>query len=64
MEVYKRIAQTRGSKRAIVGVARRFAGKLRSCIKKGVFYEIKHLEIKDANIEQQVSRDLVQHPVA
>lgn len=58
MDVYKRIAKTRGKKRAIVGVARRLAGKLRSCVKNGVFYEIKSLDIKDADVKQHVSRDL------
>ncbi len=47
MEIYNRIAKTRGGKRAIVGVARRLAGGLRSCIKRGVSYEIKPLQEKN-----------------
>ncbi|WP_119344553.1 IS110 family RNA-guided transposase, partial [Facilibium subflavum] len=43
-EVYQRLAKTRGGKRAIVGVARRLAGRLRSCIQQGILYEIKPLK--------------------
>ena len=39
--IYQRISKTRGGKRAIVGVARRLAGRLRSCVKQGTLYEIK-----------------------
>ena len=53
MEVYKRIAKTRGGKRAIVGVARRLAGILRSCVKNGVFYEIKSLDTKNTDVKNQ-----------
>ena len=57
MKVYKQIVKTRGAKIAIVGIARRLAGRLRSCVVKGVFYEIKSLKIQDTNIgvEHQVS---------
>jgi transposase len=41
MEIYQRIASTRGGKRAIVGIARRLAGRLRSCVRLGTLYEIK-----------------------
>ena len=43
MEIYQRTAKTRGGKRAIVGIARRLAGRLRSCVRLGVLYEIKPL---------------------
>lgn len=46
MEIYQRIAETRGGKRAIVGVARRLVGRVRTCIKNGVYYEIKLGETK------------------
>jgi transposase len=49
METYNRIASTRGAKRAIVAVARKLAGKLRSCIQQGVLYEIKPLQAKQAD---------------
>lgn len=42
MGVYTRIAKTRGGKRAIVGVARRLAARLRTCVKYGVCYEINY----------------------
>jgi transposase len=40
-EVFDRISNRRGKKRAIVGVARRLAGRIRSCISTGALYEIK-----------------------
>lgn len=43
--VYQRLSKRRGGKRAIVGVARRLAGRLRSCVQQGVLYEIKQGEI-------------------
>jgi transposase len=42
--IYQRLAKTRGGKRAIVGVARRLAGRLRSCVQQGVLYEIRALQ--------------------
>lgn len=44
MTMYERIAKTRGGKKAIVGVARRLAGRLKACVQNGVFYEIKPLK--------------------
>lgn len=49
-EVYQRLSKKRGGKRAIVGVARRLAGRLRSCVQNGVLYEIKPLHVKDAEV--------------
>jgi transposase len=68
MEIYQRIAKTRGGKRAIVGVARRLAGRLRTCIKSGVFYEIKSVETKMLQTEgvddkYPIARDLAAIPV-
>jgi|CXWL01.1.fsa_nt_gi transposase len=63
MEVYQRIAKTRGAKRAIVGVARRLAGRLRACVQNGVFYEIKPLQEQEADVKHQVMRDPVAVPV-
>lgn len=40
MAIYHRTAKTRGGKRAIVGIARRLAGRLRRCARLGVFYEM------------------------
>ena len=40
-EVFDRISNHRGKKRAIVGVARRLIGRIRSCISTGALYEIK-----------------------
>jgi transposase len=40
-EVFNRLSSGRGKKRAIVGVARRLAGRIRSCVLTGALYEIK-----------------------
>ena len=40
LTIFKRIEQTRGAKRAIVGVARRLAGRLRSCVLSGSIYQV------------------------
>ena len=39
-EVYNRLSYRRGGKRAIIGVARRLVGRIRSCLLNGTFYEI------------------------
>lgn len=39
-EIFHRIAQKSGKKRAIVGIARRLIGRIRSCILAGKLYEI------------------------
>lgn len=41
MDVFERLSKRRGKKRAIVGVARRLIGRIRSCVKAGMLYEIK-----------------------
>jgi transposase len=43
-EIFKRLAKGRGKKRAIVGVARRLIGRIRSCVITGTLYEIKSTE--------------------
>lgn len=40
-EIFNRLSKNRGKKRAIVGVARRLAGRIRSCVLTGALYEIK-----------------------
>ena len=50
--IYDRLAPHRGAKRAIVGVARRFVGRLRSCLLNGVLYDIK--AITDTTIQQKI----------
>lgn len=42
--VFDRIAQRRGKKRAIVAVARNLVGRLRACVMYGCLYEIKLIE--------------------
>jgi transposase len=48
--VYDRISHRRGGKRAIVGVARRLVGRIRSCLLSGKLYEINTPEKEDAKI--------------
>lgn len=43
MKIYTRIKNTRGAKKAIVAIAMKLSDRLRTCIKKGVCYEIKSL---------------------
>ena len=40
-EIFERISKSRGKKRAIVGIARRLAGRIRSCVLTGTMYQIK-----------------------
>ena len=48
---YDRISKHRGKKRAIVGVARRLAGRIRTCLTQGVMYEIKPIQQKTTTVE-------------
>lgn len=41
MDTFNRISASRGKKRAIVGIARRLAGRIRACVLTGALYEIK-----------------------
>jgi hypothetical protein len=38
--IYDRISQKAGGKRAIVGIARRLIGRIRSCFRTGTLYSI------------------------
>lgn len=48
-EIYDQISYRCGSKRAIVGAARRLAGRIRSCLLNGVLYEINTTTKEDIN---------------
>lgn len=39
--IFNQLASKRGKKRAIVGIARRLIGRIRSCVLTGTLYEIK-----------------------
>jgi len=43
LQVYERIAQKRGSKKAIVAVARRLIGHIRSCFRTGQLYKLQSM---------------------
>jgi transposase len=45
MIIFERIAKTAGKKRAIVGIARRLIGQIRSCFKSDTLYRIRQAEI-------------------
>ena len=55
-EVYQRLAKKRGGKKAIVAVARRLAGRLRSCVQKNTEYKIKNksLQIEVVNVKNEL----------
>lgn len=59
-EIYKRLSH-RGSKRAIVGIARRLVGRIRSCLLNGTLYEIQ--SVKNIITQDKDPRDLVRSPV-
>ena len=50
MKVYERIKKTSGAKKAIVGVARRLAGRVRVCLKKEEVYKINFLKTENVNV--------------
>lgn len=43
LTIFERIAHKAGKKRAIVGVARRLVGRIRSCIATGILYQIREV---------------------
>ena len=61
-EVFDRIAARKGKKRAIVAVARRYLGRLRSCAMNGTLYEIKTTkkEDKDQTIRKLNTYSIIQ----
>jgi len=46
-KIFKRIAATRGKRRAIVSIARRLAGRIRSCVLTGALYQTKAEKINN-----------------
>lgn len=50
-EIYDRLSKHRGKKRAIVGVARRLAGRIRTCVTNGVCYKIKPIQHSIPSVE-------------
>ena len=41
LQVYERISQKSGKKKAIVAIARRLVGRIRSCLKRGEVYQVR-----------------------
>ena len=50
-KIFQRLSKSRGKKRAIVGIARRLAGRIRSCILTGALYQIKATQEADTLLE-------------
>lgn len=46
-KIFQRLSKTRGKKIAIVGIARRLAGRIRSCVLSGELYQIKRVQEAD-----------------
>ncbi|HEY4830963.1 MAG TPA: IS110 family transposase [Waddliaceae bacterium] len=53
-EIFKRMAATRGKRRAIVGIARRLAGRIRSCVLAGELYQTGATTINHLSQEESV----------
>lgn len=51
-EIFQRIAKKSGKKRAIVGIARRLVGRIRSCVSAGTLYQI--MPIQGVNSSQEL----------
>jgi transposase len=54
-KIYDRISRKSGGKRAIIGVARRLVGRIRSCLLSGKLYEIDIIEKKKENTENDIN---------
>lgn len=54
-EIYDRISSKCGGKRAIVAVARRLVGRIRSCLLSGKLYEIDIIKKKKENAEDDIN---------
>lgn len=67
-KIYDRISHKSGGKRAIVGVARRLVGRIRSCLLSGKLYEIdiikKKKEHEESDIKTKDEKFIVQEKVA
>lgn len=50
-DIFQRLSKSRGKKRAIVGIARRLAGRIRSCVVTGELYHIKDTQEADILLE-------------
>jgi transposase len=53
-QIFKRIASTRGKRRAIVSIARRLAGRIRSCVLAGELYQTEATTINQLSQKETV----------
>jgi len=58
-EIYDRISRHRGGKRAIVGVARRLVGRIRSCLKNNKLYEMNIIKKGYKNYEVNTENEKI-----
>lgn len=67
-QIYERISRKSGGKRAIIAVARRLVGRIRSCLLSGKLYEIDIIKKKKENAESDINtkneKSIVQEKVA
>lgn len=60
-EIYKRISEKSGAKRAIIAVARRLVGRIRACIKKGCAYRSDKEEGFNDRVKTSYDCELAEH---
>ena len=64
LRVFKKIALKAGRRRAIVAIARRLVGRIRSCVLNGTFYEIElPEENKKESIKETFDKEQEEVPV-
>lgn len=63
--IYERISHKKGGKRAIVGIARRLVGRIRSCLKSGKCYKLNTIKEKDTNhgLDITINTNIIQEKV-
>lgn len=54
LAIFERISKTAGKKRAIIAIARRLIGQLRSCLKSGELYKIRKVAVIASPIPEKV----------
>ena len=67
-KIYERISSKCGAKRAIIGIARRLVGRIRSCLLSGKPYEIDIIKKKKENAKNDINimsrADIIHEKVA
>lgn len=58
-EIFNRLAAKTGKNKAIIGIARRLIGRIRSCFRKGNFFEIKKINKNMENLTLPLNTELI-----